>query len=519
MATSIPLGALLAACDSPAARGPSPTPSSTRPTLGPLQAAPELGQTGAALLSQRPAPIPFARPLPLTEPIRPIRSEGTSDFYEITAKTGTAEMLTGLQTAIWGYDGTFPGPLFESHQGRTTVVRLHNELPVPIVRHLHGGHTPALSDGYPLDFVLPREGWEHHLHPGGRVHEGVWDYTYPLPQRAGLLWYHDHRMDFSGPQVWRGLVGLHIHRDDEELALGLPDGDHELPLLLTDRSFGPDGELIYPSLDPDLRERPGVLGDFTNGVLGDVVLVNGVHAPYHEVKQGTYRLRIGVASNARNYRIGVDRQPTVGEPFVLIGTDGGLMAAPQVVRSFLLAPAERVDVIIDFSSYAVGDKVVLTNLSGQDGTADLVEFRITGPDNRPPWRPPTRLSEVVRLHSREAARTRRFSFSMVPTKAGPEFRIGHHVFDSARVAASPRQGDVEIWEFTSDLSHPIHVHNVHFQVLDEPGPLAWKDVVNLNANDTKRIITRFDSFRGRYILHCHNLEHEDMGMMANFEIR
>ncbi len=452
-------------------------------------------------------------------------STSSEDVYELTAKPGNAEILDEVTTPIWGYDGSFPGPLFESHRGRVVRLHLSNELPVPIVRHLHGGHTPQESDGYPLDYIVPAgmSGMTGHhgphLHPGGRLHEGAFDYVHPLDQRAGLLWYHDHRMDFSGPQVWQGLVGLHIHRDDEELALGLPDGDHELPLLVCDRSFGPDGQLIYPSLDPALAKTPGVLPAFANGVLGDTVLVNGVHAPFHEVRQGTYRLRIGVASNARHYRIGVDRLPASGEPFTQIGTDGGLMAAPMPVRSFVMAPAERVDVIIDFTGYPIGARVRLQNLSGGTGTTDLVEFRVTGPDDRPVWRAPKRLSEIERLDPAAAVRTRAFFFSKVPTAAGPTFQISHQMFAHDVVAADPRQGDIEIWEITTDQQHPVHVHNCHFQVLDAPGPLAWKDVVSLGVNDRKRIITRFDSYRGRYLLHCHNLEHEDMGMMANFDIR
>lgn len=479
----------------------------------------EPGEFAPVLRSQRSRPLPFLRRLPVPTPLAPVRSTATEDFYELTAKPGNAQILDGVTTPIWGYDGQFPGPLFESRHGRTVRVRLRNDLPVPLVRHLHGAQTPPASDGYPLDYVLPAGGWEHHLHPGGRTHEGEFEYVYPLDQRASMLWYHDHRMDFSGPQVWRGLVGMHLHRDDEEEGLELPSGDHELPLLVCDRSFGPSGEFLYPSLDQELHEMPGVLAAFSNGVLGDTVLVNGVHAPYHEVKQGTYRLRIAVASNARHYRLGVDTLPTAGEPFVLIGTDGGLMAAPMQVRSFLMAPAERVDVVIDFSSYPAGSKVRLQNMSGGTGTTDLLEFRVTGPDEQPAWRPPPQLSVIERLDPEQAVRKRSFFFSRLPTQSGPTFQISHHTFDVDRVAANPRQGDIEIWEFTTDQEHPIHVHNCHFQVLGDSGPLAWKDVVSLGVSDSRRIITRFDSYKGRFILHCHNLEHEDMGMMANYLIR
>lgn len=520
-ATAAPLLALTG-CDDRTAPARRPAPAGRGGSVA-YEAGSEPGQLGPVLRSQRPRPTPYVRPLPVPTPLRPVATTATEDVYDLTARPGTVRILDDVDTPVWGYDGSFPGPLFESHRGRSVRVRLRNELPVPTVRHLHGGHTPQESDGYPLDYVLPAgaaaTGGEHHLHPGGRVHHGAFDYVYPLDQRAGLLWYHDHRMDFSGPQVWQGLVGLHVHRDDEEAALGLPDGDHEIPLLLCDRSFGPDGQLSYPSLDPDLASTPGVLPEFANGVLGDTVLVNGVHAPFHEVRQGTYRLRIAIASNARHYRIGLDRPPVAGEPFTMIGTDGGLMSHPMPVRSFVLAPAERVDVVLDLTGYPVGAKVRLQNLSGGSGTTALVEFRVTGPDDRPAWRPPARLSRIERLDPAAAVRTRSFFFSKVPTAGGPTFRISHHMFDPDRVAAAPRQGDIEIWELTTDQQHPVHVHNCHFQLLGDDGPLAWKDVVSLGVNDRRRIITRFDSYRGRFLLHCHNLEHEDMGMMANYEIR
>lgn len=498
-----------------------PTTAKTATPLGqgPFTGETEFAQTGARLLSQCDFPDPFTRPLLIPVRLEPVGVAGERDLYEVTVQPGDVEIVSGFLTRVWGYDGQFPGPLFETTRGRGASVRVRNQLPVPIVRHLHGALTPSSSDGYPLDYVLPSAGWDHHLHKARTVHDGEFTYDYPLDQRAATLWYHDHRMDFSGPQVWLGLVGMHLHRDSDEVALDLPSGEYELPLLICDRSFGPSGELLYPSLDPDLVGPHGVLEDFSNGVLGDTVLVNGTWAPYHEVKQGSYRLRIVNASNARHYRLSVSPLPTTGEPFVQIGTDGGLMAAPVEVRSLLLAPAERVDVVVDFSRYTVGDVVVLTNMSGSDRTADLMQFRVVGPDDQPSWTPPPQLSEVPVLSAKKAVRTRRFTFSRVPTASGTEFHVGHEIFNPDHVAADPKQGDVEIWEFRSDLAHPIHVHNTHFQVLGEGGPPAWKDVVSLSANDTARVIARFDSYRGLYILHCHNLEHEDMGMMANFEIR
>ncbi|TMR12430.1 multicopper oxidase family protein, partial [Nonomuraea zeae] len=191
------------------------------------------------LTSAAPLPRQFAVPLPVPDVAEPVRSAGGVDFYELTERAAQAEVLPGLRTPIWGYGGTFPGPTIRAERGRRTVVKLINQLGEPTVLHLHGGHTPPESDGYPTDLVMP-----------GAARE----YVFPLEQRAATLWYHDHRMDYTGPQVWRGLAGMFLVRDEEERALPLPDGERDVPLLICDRSFAADGTMLYPGLG----ERPGV---------------------------------------------------------------------------------------------------------------------------------------------------------------------------------------------------------------------------------------------------------------------
>ncbi|MFC7103090.1 multicopper oxidase family protein [Nonomuraea rubra] len=193
------------------------------------------------LASAAPLPKPYAVPLPVPEVARPVRSAGEVDFYELTERAAEAELLPGLRTPIWGYGGTFPGPTIKARSGRRTVVKLVNQLGEPTVLHLHGGHTPPESDGYPTDLVAPGASRE---------------YVFPLEQRAATLWYHDHRMDYTGPQVWRGLAGMFLVGDAEEEALPLPSGERDLPLLICDRSFGADGHLLYPALEgkPGVRE-------------------------------------------------------------------------------------------------------------------------------------------------------------------------------------------------------------------------------------------------------------------------
>src|SRR5919107_1762900 len=271
--------------------------------------------TGHLLRSKAQLPKPFRIPLIVPPVLKPVRTDSRArlarvptDYYEITPKEGEAEILPGLTTTLWGYDGIFPGPTIESRSGRKIVVRYRNELPVPVTTHLHGGRTPPESDGYPTDLILPKSGSSHthHEHSADPIwlfHRGSKDYVYPLEQRAATLWYHDHRMDFTGPQIWRGLAGFHIVHDDVEDALPLPKEKKDVPLMLCDRSFGEGGSFLYPSLDPSLQGKPGVKGNYMDGVLGDTILVNGVPWPVLEVSNTKYRFRILNASNARRYRL------------------------------------------------------------------------------------------------------------------------------------------------------------------------------------------------------------------------
>ncbi|MGR6913581.1 multicopper oxidase family protein [[Actinomadura] parvosata] len=447
---------------------------------------------GAAAL-----PRPYTVPLPIPEVAKPVRSTGEADFYELTERAAEAELLPGLRTPIRGYGGTFPGPTIRARSGRRTVVKLINQLGEPTVLHLHGGHTPPESDGYPTDLVAPGASRE---------------YVFPLEQRAATLWYHDHRMDYTGPQVWRGLAGMFLVGDAEEEALPLPRGERDVPLLICDRSFAADGTLLYPALEG----RPGVREAYMGGVLGDVILVNGAPWPELRVARARYRLRLCNASNARAYEL------STGGPMVQIGSDGGLLAAPRTVRQLRLAPGERADVVVDFSAYGVGQHVELRNLAGEGPQARVMRFAVER-DAKDDSSVPARLSTVEALDPARATVTRDFAFSSGSMHGGTGWLINGRPFDARRMEARPKLGDVEIWRLTSDVAHPVHLHLDQFQVLsvngERPkGPPEWKDTVELRDAQTVEIVTRFTDYRGRYVLHCHNLEHEDMAMMAAFEV-
>ena len=493
---------------------------------------PDSGSTGTLLPSKAKLPEPFRVPLPVPPVLKPARSYANGDLYEMTQKAAKAEILPGLETEVWGYEGIFPGPTIESRSGRKIVVRQHNDLPVPVSTHLHGGRTPAGSDGYPTDLVPPNGSTHDHpmvghdsMDRGGS--RPLKDYSYPLDQRAATLWYHDHRMDFTGPQVWRGLAGFHIVRDAEEDALPLPKGEKDVPLMICDRSFDEDGSFLYPSLDPSLRGEPGVEDDYMDGVLGDTILVNGAPWPFMEVSATRYRFRILNASNARRYELALDPRPGKAAPFVQVGSDGGLLGAPIPHRTIRIAQAERFDVVIDFSGYEVGTEVNLKNRLGEGRTADVMRFRVTrkeGDDSTIPRRL-SDMSDFDGLEETDARLTREFRFTRVGDEGRVMWGINGEPFDPERMDARPRLGSTEVWHLkAAPAAHPIHLHLVHFKVLSRNGrePLptdsGWKDTVDLTSGEEARVLARFDGYRGRYVFHCHNLEHEDMMMMANFEV-
>ncbi|KAB2340173.1 multicopper oxidase family protein [Actinomadura rudentiformis] len=510
--------------------------------------------TGAELRSEVPLPPPFQVPLPIPPVLKPVSTSGGVDRYEMTQREATAEILPGVRTPLWTYEGTFPGPTIESRRRRPVTVTHRNELPVPTVVHLHGGRTRADSDGYPTDLVLP-EGWPgtavgaapgmrnghgghdmsghgrhdmsgtHGMHDPRAVETTLTrDYTFPLDQRPALLWYHDHRMDFTAPAIWRGLAGLHIVRDDAEESLCLPAGRRELPLMIADRAFSADGSLAYPALDPTLRKQPGVQEPYLAGVLGDVILVNGAPWPVHEVDAARYRLRVLNASNARHYELEAVTDDGRRLDLVQVGADQGLLAAPVTHRFLPIAPAERHDVVVDFSSVPIGGRVMVVNRLGSGRTRDVMAFRVA--------RKAKDGSRVARVLSTDlptwrrsdAVRVREFSFRAGRMRGGHGWLIGGKPFDPARTDVTVRLGDIEVWRLIADVHHPVHLHLVGFRVLSRSGrrPLphdaGLKDTVSLRPGEAVEIITRFDAYRGRYLFHCHNAEHEDMGMMANLEV-
>ncbi|MEU4191141.1 multicopper oxidase domain-containing protein [Kribbella sp. NPDC026611] len=472
-------------------------------------------QAGELLRSKAPLPQPFQVPLPIPPVKKPVRSDATADYYRVVQRKASLEILPGLKTEVMGYDGLLPGPTFDVRSGRTTVIEQVNELDVSTVVHLHGGHTPAPSDGWPLDLLMPLQGGhgEHHMGTGD-MKMGSRTYTYPNTQRAAMLWYHDHTMDYTAPQLYRGLFGVHLIRDEEEAKLPLPDGDRELPLVIADRAFNADGSFLYPVA----KDGHGVETKYMEGVIADVTLVNGAPWPVHEVDAVRYRLRILNASNARRYGLAFDKGPA---KFVQIGSDGGLLAAPVEHDTLAIAPAERFDVIVDFSKYQVGDEVTVVNKL--DNNANVMRFKVARKANDESSIP-AKLSSYAVLPRPTGVVKRTWRFRRGTAGDHQGWTINGKAFDPNVMQAQVKLDQPEIWTFVTDVHHPVHVHLAPFQVLsrggkEKPGDYdqGWKDTVDIRPAEVVEVLVRFTAHKGKYLIHCHNLEHEDMAMMAAFE--
>jgi spore coat protein A len=289
--------------------------------------------------------------------------------------------------------------------------------------------------------------------------------------------------------------------------------------MICDRSFAEDGSFAYPGFDEAMRSVPGVRDEWMEGVLGDVVLVNGAPWPVHEVDAARYRLRLLNASNARRYRIAMTVPNGPDLPLTQIGSDGGLLAAPVRHDAIEMAPAERFDVIVDFSVLPVGTEVTMINGLGSGGTGNVMRFRVVR-SARDDTVIPERLAEVERLRPPNGATLRTFRFSRGGVGDHVGWTINGSSFAPGDSQADSPLGETEIWRLVTDVHHPVHVHLDAFQVLSRnggaPSPFdaGWKDTVDLRPAEVVDLAVRFTDYKGRFVMHCHNLEHEDMAMMA-----
>jgi FtsP/CotA-like multicopper oxidase with cupredoxin domain len=438
------------------------------------------------LLGQDLEALPFGHEKRLFYPLR-LPGETTADLGELSCAPAMVDMGDGRLREVLAYNGQFPGPTWMARTGDWITVRLVNNLDENTITHWHGLIVDFQNDGGPHLAVPPG----HH-----------YDYNFQLRQRASLNFYHPHPHMRTGRQVCLGLAGAFIIRDEEEDALALPSGAYEVPLVIRDANFDNKGNLLY--------------NPTSSGFKGKFPLVNGTLQPTLNVDRGVYRFRILNGANARVFKLALSN----GAPFTIIGNDGGLLRAPAGAATIELGMAERLDVLVDFSALGAGQTVTLRCLAAK---WNLVQFVGTGQPGLA-YSTPASLSSIETLVG-PAQPTRTFSFDGMS-------RINGLQYDMHRIDFRVPFGVTERWRFKTggNAPHPVHVHGTSFQVVSRTGGRGrtfpweggWKDTVLLNDRETVDVLIRFDQFRGpydgQYLIHCHQLEHEDMGMMSNFVV-
>lgn len=506
---------------------------------------------------------------------------------ELHAVLDRIELQAGAPTHVWRYrsrllrgaagvlDTSMLAPVIRVRRGQRIRIDLSNGLPESTIIHWHGLHVPEAMDGHPRYAVGPGERY-------------VYDFV--VDNRAGSYWFHPHPHGRTGKQVYAGLAGLFLVSDDEEAALGLPSGAQDLPLVIQDRNLDANNQFVYldgaigggDTAEPQ-RRGGGMMGGgmmgggrmgsgmmggrmmgggmgSMMGVLGDRMLINGSLQPARTVERRAYRLRLLNASNTRSYKLAWHD----GTPLTVIGSDGGLLASPLQREFVMLAPAERVDLWVDFGRWAAGSELTLRSLAFDggidmggmmggmmgggsalaDGAAFAVHrFRI-GAGAAQASRLPARLSAIPSAEPRKAVnfdRPKVFELTMGMMVWG----INGASFDmlGASELETVKLGTQEIWEFRNDgrgsmmgmvMPHSMHVHGLQFRVIGRSvsrqfagdyGTVkaglvdeGWKDTVLVMPGERVRVLLRFADYTGLFLYHCHMLEHEDSGLMRNYRV-
>ncbi len=432
------------------------------------------------------------------------------------------ELLKGDPGALQPIPDSYLGPVLRLRKGQKVRIHFNNELPEESILHWHGLHVPAEMDG----------------HPRYAVGKGqTYIYEFEVRNRAGTYWYHPHPHGRTGPQVYAGMAGFLLVSDDEEDAANLPSGEYDIPLVIQDRLFDDNDQLVYLG--------NGMM-DQMMGFLGNELLVNG--KPNFTLPAATraYRLRLLNGSNSRIYKLGWED----GSPFTVIGTDGGLLEKPAERPYITLAPSERVEIWVDFSDKPLGTELKMVSLPFTAGEIQSGLFPILtvsiDRDASDNVTLPERLSNPRFFSVQDAERTREVILQMQRMT----WTLNGRTFEMTAVAPEEKvkKNSVEVWEFVNgggggggmmgggmmNLPHPMHMHGESFQVIErqisQNGRASWnslsegfvdegwKDTVLVLPGERVKVLRRFGDFSGLFLYHCHNLEHEDMGMMRNFEI-
>ena len=485
---------------------------------------------------------------PVTAKPKYCRGQKKHDYYELIMMEGEHRFHKHFpNTLIWGYNGLYPGPTIEATKDKPIYVKYKNQLPlqhflpvdftlhaandsqeVRTVTHLHGANVDWESDGHP-------EAWytRDYRHTGPKFNKEIHEYTNHQP--GTTMWYHDHAMALTRLNVYAGLAGFYLLRDALEERSNLPCGEYEYPILIQDKSFNEDGSLFYPDEPPfPVTVHPSI----TPGFVGNTIVVNGKLWPYLDVEPRKYRFRFLNGSNRRGYIISLSNEQTMMQ----IGTDGGFLSVPQAIQSVELLPAERTDIIIDFSA-CEGQEITLLNTDTDfidEHTNVIMQFKVSlSLKCEDTSEIPERLAVTMDLHPHHAHIDRQLPLTATTDEFGrPMLLLNNRMYHDP-ATEKPSLDSIEVWSFinTTPFIHPIHLHLIQFKILERrpfdlelyqnegivsfTGPpeeprdyeRGWKDTVKVDAGKVTKIIMHWKDHVGNYMWHCHFLEHEDHDMM------
>jgi len=503
-------------------------------------------------------------------------SKASANFHadveiELTQKVVKIPIFNGPETGVWKVFGkvlkgspdtvknlanSYLAPTLNLHKGQKVRIYLKNMLPAESILHWHGLHVPSKMDGNPMYAIN---------------HGETFVYEFEILNRAGTYWYHAHTHSVTAKQVYSGLAGLIIVSDKQEQALALPRGDYDVPIVIQDRSFDKQNQLVYVS---HMMQR-------MSGFLGDKIMINGQPDFVLPVEQRSYRLRLLNGSNSRIYKLAWDD----GSPVTVIGTDGGLIEQPEKMPYVMLAPAERRELWVDFSGKAIGTELTLRSIpfegasmhggmmGGMGGGGMMGRGMMGGRRGGMGGRSsgsslplggdyavlkvkvlkraksndslPARLTPITPLRLRDAANAndpRTITLSMRHMSAllnGRSYKMNDIKPDEViplntlQLMAFDNGYQRSMGMMT--MPHPMHLHGEQFQIIKrEVNPRhkaahasvseglvdsGWKDTTLVMPGEKVTFLKPFNDFKGLFMYHCHNLEHEDMGMMRDFLIK
>ena len=444
----------------------------------------------------------FTTPLPIPPLLENLDKTGLTAMFKMVAQEGERTFFPGKITRTYGYNGNFLGPTIRVRNGQRFNLQMQNNLPETTTLHWHGLHLPAQWDGGPRQPIAAGTSWNP-------------DFT--IKQQAATLWYHPHAMGKTGEQVYHGLAGLFLIEDEISDKLDIPKnyGVDDIPVVIQDRRFFADGQFAYVQ----------TMHEVMNGVVGNYMLVNGAMSPTLQLRHQRVRLRLLNGSNSSIYKISFG-----GQPFQVIASDGGFLERPVEMTSILLSAGERAEVVLDLSSRKGKSLSMLVDQRGGD-RFEAMKIDVAN-TLKASSSVPTFLRKADPIPESESDNTRRFVMSTMGMgmMGGGRLTINGKKMDINRIDETVKLGTTEIWEITNkstmmmSMPHSMHLHDVQFQILDRDGrrPPAHetgrKDTVLIQPGETVRIITRFRDYKGVYMYHCHLLEHEDDGMMGQFEV-